>query len=68
MFQKEILEELKAIRASLLSESAAVEPAKVEEGGDEKDKRITQLENENRRLSYRISHLANNLREALYKQ
>jgi chaperonin cofactor prefoldin len=49
----------------LVAESKTVPAAKVTVGEDEKDKKITQLENENRRLGYRIAHLTRNLQSTL---
>jgi hypothetical protein len=61
------LAELKAIRETLAAESQAAPVARAQVGEDEKDKKITQLENENRRLAYRIIHLTRNLQAALQK-
>jgi chaperonin cofactor prefoldin len=61
------LAELKAIRDALVVESQSAPVATVQGGDDARDKKIEELQNENRRLNYRITHLARNLQAALQK-
>lgn len=67
-FQKEILQELRNLRETLLQESHTGHQASSALADDLKDKKIAELEAENKRLAYRITHLTRNLRAALDKQ
>lgn len=66
-FQKELLQSLYKLREALVQDIKALgtSHAGSEESEDPKDKRIAELEAENKRLNYRISHLSRNLKEKL---
>ena len=63
-FQKEILASLYELRKALIEDIKNLGASPVE-GDEEKDKKIAELEAENKRLNYRVSHLSRNLREKL---
>lgn len=62
-FQKEVLASLYELRQALITDIANLGtlPPKADET-NEKDKKIAELEAENKRLNYRIVHLSRNLK------
>lgn len=64
-FQKEILGCLYKLRNALISDIKNLGSTVAAGGPDDKDKRIAELEAENKRLNYRVGHLSRNLREKL---
>lgn len=67
-FQKELLADLYHLREAFLSDIKSLGTVTLNVDGipeDPKDKKIAELEAENRRLQYRIHHLTRNLKQRL---